>query len=535
MRTSFALASLSTVAVALVWACSNSNDNPQVVVGTDAASEAGEAGADTGDLPDVGGPGPDASRDICTLSDHVTDPVAICIQEQVLGFETSYAYAKGQGVAPTWSSTAPYAPGSGHNWQDDLGLAGALGAYYCSSEVYGNNHSSAAFGAVLLDLGTTLVTELQANPPTGYDGETYFRLRWAQAAFNYANDAHATALKAMADAYGAGLAAQAYAVAPSAGDAGSDGADGGDAGAAGSPGGTVIGTKNADGSVAYAPVQTIMAAAALLDMATLHAHDADGGATTQGWAATAQQVLTYVLARGRDPVRGLFYQSLVTSGDPGHDALGTARQFTNDTFLTEDQAWIMLAFARAQDLVNLLATLPAADGGDASPGATPLVYSIAGADLAAAVTSANLFDGTTTPGTPPPVGAFMEGLGPSGVLTDKTTIGNAIILGGLHRLTLQQGSAQAYTLGEARSALTQVLPANTSLLSIVTDSNGNPEQQSYLRAGSKSYGYAVAYGAGGDAGLEPNASAYRSDAVHAFIEGMTQLWHGAANNPSCAP
>jgi hypothetical protein len=279
-----------------------------------------------------------------------------------------------------------------------------------------------------------------------------------------------------------------------------------------------------------------MAAAALLDMANLYAHDPDAGVAAAGWATTAEQVLAYVIARGKDPQTGLFYQSLVTSGDPGHDALGPG-QPTSDTFLVDDQAWITLALARAQDLRNSL-PLVGVDGGEAGPGPTP-IYDTAGADLAAALAAANLFDGTTSPSSPPAPGAFMEGLGPGGILTNKTSVGNAIMLGGLHRVATGQGTPQAYTLGQARAALTQPLPANSSLFSLVTDSNGNPVQQAFLRAGSKAWGYAVAYapdgGEGGVAGQEQGATDYRTDAAIAFIEGISQLWHGQANNPICSP
>jgi hypothetical protein len=136
----------------------------------------------------------------------------------------------------------------------------------------------------------------------------------------------------------------------------------------------------------------------------------------------------------------------------------------------------------------------------------------------------------------------MEGLILSGsqVLTNKATIDNSIMLGGAHRVQVGAGSPLAYQLGEIRSALTQLQPARTSLLSIVTDQNGNLIQQSYLRAGSKAFGYAVAYTPGAEGGpegtaQEQGATNYRSDAVHAMVEGLSQLWHGAANDARCAP
>ncbi len=489
--------------------------------GDDASVEAGsEAGDDAG--PPEAGPAPDINTNACTLGDGVTDPVALCTQQQVLRAELQYAYAKGQGVAPGWSSVGPaYAPLTGHAWQDDLGLAGALGAFDCSANVYGNTESTAAFGAALNDLATVLLSELQTQPAplqSTYDGEIYFRLRWAQAGYAAISSATASALKALADAYGASLAAQAYAVAPT---------DGGPAG------GLIIGTQNMDGSVTYAPAQSAMAAAALLDMASLHLNDDAGGAL--GWASPAALVLGYVASRGRDPATGLYYQSLVTSGDPSHDTPVAATP-TSDSMLTETQAWIVLALARAQDLADALQAQQ--DGGaDDSGLPLPETYWTSGASLASAMTAASLFDGTASAPSPPtPPGAFMEGLilSSGALLPDKTTIGNAIMLGGFHRVVLGAGSAQGFQLGELRAALVQFSPAHSSLFTIVTDPQGNPEQQAYLRAGSKAFGYALAYPV--DAGaLEPGAANYRSDATHAMVEGLTQLWHGAQDDVRCAP
>jgi hypothetical protein len=169
--------------------------------------------------------------------------------------------------------------------------------------------------------------------------------------------------------------------------------------------------------------------------------------------------------------------------------------------------------------------------------------------LASSIANAGLFDGTTTPPASPaqqPVGTLMEGLILSGqqLLTDKTTIGNAIYLGGLHRVAIAAGSPQSYELGEIRSGL-GVIPvggvvhvAHTDLLTIVTDVNGDLLQQAYLRAGSKGFDYADAYSPGGDPvaqGQEPGATNYRVDANHAMIEGFTQLWYGAPNDARCSP
>jgi hypothetical protein len=530
MRSRIVLAFVPGVLVALAWACGSSG--PSTAGAADSGAPETSPGDDGGIELDAG-PSPDAPMTACKLSDG-TDPVALCLQQQVIGFELQYAFTKGSGVAPGWSSATPFAAVSGHDWRDDLGLAGTLGAYHCSSSVYGNDVTTPAFDAALSDLGGVLVTELQQTPPADYDGETYFRIRWAEAALNYLNDPNGATLRTIGDAYGAALLSHAYTV-MAAPDGGVDG---------GSPGGVVIGTtQNADGSVVYSPAQAVMAAAALLDMAILGAGSPDAGAV-QPSVSTAQQVLSYVLARGRDPGTGLFYQSLVTSGDPGHDAVGPGAP-TNDAMLTETQAWIMLGLARAQDLLDEYEKSVAADAGaDAATDAGPLLetYWLAGGDVATALTNAGLFDGVSNPPPPPatpPVGAFMEGLVLSGaqVLTNKTTLGNAILLGGFHRVSVGQGSMLSYVLGEVRSSLLQLQPAHTSLLSIVTDSNGNLIQQSYLRAGSKAFGYALAFSPAGEGGggQEPGATDYRSDAVHAMVEGLTQLWHGSSHDAPCAP
>src|ERR1700722_14589652 len=141
LRITFASLTLVALVPALVgaWACSN---NPAQSSDLDASDDAGlDAETEGGDdSPLDTSLGPDTPDNACTLSDHVTDPVALCTQEQVLRAELQYAYVKGKGVAPGWSSVAPYAGTSPHSWQDALGLAGALGAYLCSASVSGNNN-----------------------------------------------------------------------------------------------------------------------------------------------------------------------------------------------------------------------------------------------------------------------------------------------------------------------------------------------------------------------------------------------------------
>jgi hypothetical protein len=251
-----------------------------------------------------------------------------------------------------------------------------------------------------------------------------------------------------------------------------------------------------------------------------------------------------VSARARDPQTGLYYQSLVTSADPGHDTLAAASP-TNDTLLTDTQAWVLLGLARAQDaLTNVQAE---ADGGDTQVfdgGSSPLAppYWVAGDELVAALTSAKLFDGSSSPPTPPNPGAFMDGIIASTgeLLTNKETIANAILLGAFARISAGLGSSQEYTLGEVRAALIDDTTCNSSLFTVVCASD-SPVQQAYLAETSRAYDYAsadVVAGAGAPdaaASVLPGATDYQTQASIAMVEGLMQLWRGATHTASCAP
>jgi hypothetical protein len=522
-----------------VYACSSndSGSGPADASAQDATGDVIEAGG----LPDVGGGTFDSYSNNCTLPNDGSDPVSLCLQQQVLQFETQYAYAKGKGVAPGWSSQSPYAPSTGHDWRDDVGLAGAIGSYHCSSGVYGNDAMTPAFDALLPDLGMTITGELQQSPPDDYDGEDYFRLRWAQAAFYYVDDnADGDTLKAAADAYAANIVAKYTHVVAGGGGAGDGGVDAG----GGSPGGIVIGKGNGDGSVTYEPAKAMMAAAALLDMALVHQNDPDAGSGPQAWQEAGVAAVQYLAARAMDPQTGLFYQSLTTSLAAGHDDLAGGTP-APDALLGDVQATIVLALARIQASVDALPPPGSGDGGaDASDASAPLQppYLVMAAALGDAMTKAMLWDGPTAAaadgglGSP---GAFLEGLLPSAggaLLTNKTVLTSAYFLGGMHRVALGQGYDNVYQLGSTRSALTQLLPGHSSFLSAVTDMNGNPLQQAYLRATSKGWSYAVSFDAdGGAGGQEPGATSYQSAAGHAMIEGLAQLWHGNPHGASCPP
>ncbi len=147
-----------------------------------------------------------------------------------------------------------------------------------------------------------------------------------------------------------------------------------------------------------------------------------------------------------------------------------------------------------------------------------------------------LWDGVSSAGTAP--GAFVEGVVPSsadGLITNKTTLGNAFLFGGIHRLAVGRGTAASYVLGQLRAAILQNTPAHSSLFTVVTNAGGFADQHGFLRASSRDWNYATVFQPGGGGAEEPNAHEYRADAIHAVAEGLNQVWRGDQNAPQCAP
>lgn len=452
-----------------------------------------------------------------------SDPIAFCLQKTLLQNELTDAYAKGVGVPPSWDAMGK--PGSGHSWRDDVGFAASIGSFHCNSSAYGDNTLAPMLDAIMTDLGSVMVQEL-STPPTGYDGEDYFRLRAASTGLDYANDTmDAASVAQIADAFGRNLQTS-YAQTVTL-------PEGGTA--------TVLGTPDGMGNVVYAPAQVIMAAAALVDMANVHARDGDAGSDVASWVQTALAAVDYVWARGRDTSTGLLFQQLVTSADPDHDALGQGMP-TPDALLTDVQAEALLGLARLQDGVNALAS---ADAGVGDASIDQSAYWNEGNTIIQGLVAAGLFDGVLPMAeagipTPAPVGAFMEALVPTtgAIDTNKTTLGNAWLLGAIHRVNRGVPSQVSDGLQpQLLAAVTQQTPANSSLFTVLVDTQtGNPIQTDYLRAASKDFHYATVFSPdGGTGGQEPGATSYRADAVAAVIEGLTQLWRGTPNPPPCSP
>jgi len=506
-----------------VAACNGGGSNgpaPGDAGAQDVVSDQPVVPTDTGPFtyPDVATAVPEASVHNCLLSaadGSAADPVLLCSQETALLNLLTNAYTTGTGVAPGFSVKPPYTASTGHAWQDDLGLAASLGAFQCSALAYGDTQFLGLFDMVLADLGKLLPGEIVTTG--SYDGEVYFRLRNAARGFSLIGSTSvAGALDAMADGYARAIQASFVQAVPLP-----------DAGATTA---TVIGAPGTQpGTVSYAPAPAAMAAAALLDMAARAGNAGDAGAEAVAFAASGNGALAYLWARARDPVTGLFYQALVTSSDPGHDTLGTGT-YANDALLSDVQASVVLALARAQTAANALAV----DGGS-----SPAPYAAQIETVVTALTTAGLFNGQTVPpqgAIMPAPGAWMQGLVPSlGLtLTNQTTASSALLLGGYGRAEAQGVATQwGWEVQGLRLALDfsspsgAPWPASSNLVSVVTDGLGDVTQVAYLTAVSKDWGWAQAFSpSGGDAGLDPDATSYSTAALNAMVEGVTQCWVG---------
>lgn len=555
---SYGLACFSAIVGVAVWACGGDDNSSSS--GDDAStSDVSMVNPDQG-LPDVSTPPLDAQTHNCDLGmiNGNSDPVLLCSQETALQYTIQFAYKTGAGVAHGFDTQSPYGPTSTHVAQDDLALVDSIGAYHCSAGYYGNSIYTGAWDKDLADLATTLMGEM-GSLTQGYDGETYFQLRNAAQAFYQVNDqTNGAAMNAAALAFAQQIVSSsvrtvsaplppAPAVDGGAAEAGPSDAGAGEGGSVGDggtgTGGTItaqlVGTLNGDGTVTYSPAKSAMAAAALLDEAALLAIAPDAGVDASTWQGIAASTLAYLWARGRDPVTGLFYESVTTSmATTGDTPAGTT--YTADALLTDVQGTVVLGFSRALAATNALAANTVDASADA--GSPVAAYKLQIEALVTAMTGAGLFDGQTTmptgaTGAPP--GAFMEGLIPStGVkLTNMTTLGNARLMGGYARAkSLGVPTAWSWELAGIRAAVAfgPTLLPHTNMVSVVTGAQNSIAQLSYLTAVSQAWDFAPGFSAGGtDGGLAPGAKTYDTAAMNAIIEGLSQYWYESPNMTPC--
>jgi hypothetical protein len=499
-----------------LWACVEGGDSST-------ASSAGGSGGEGGAGGGSGGSGGSGASGVaeagpnivCMLGDPTplgTDPVAFCTQKLVLLGEHEAAYDATRGVAQSWDSTT-HVPDVGpnamvlHTPNDDAAYGAASARYHHSAMVYGDDEITTTLDLDLIDIVPLLTTEL-ATPPAGYAGELYLDLRTASGGLRLLdrNDL-GDEVDSIADACGQAIYDGSYVpLAPAVGDGG--------------VGDGILGTSpGADGGsgVAYAAADVATGALALIDLAARHISDDPTDAAA--WQSAAAAALDHLDARARDPVTGLYFAALVTSADPGHDALAPASPSgpPADALLTEVNGRIALAFLRAQALATSV------------PSAIPAVAALPLEARAEALLGAldntpqSLWDSSGGPsnGDGGTLGSgYFTGWVPSTqqILTDKSTRANALLLAALHDAVTMGDGPDIARVGALRSVLTDQTLLNTGFLTVVDDQNG------YFLTVPSGFDFG-----GVDAGGNPYQKSYFSSANTAAIEGLSELWVGLPN------
>jgi hypothetical protein len=529
---SLAALAASVVAVSIPFGVVSCGGNGATPPGGDASADAhadahADVALDTGNpfmIPDVV---PMAS---CALVSSGLDPISFCTQKAALSQELQQAYSANLGVQASWDSTTglPNVDDAGaplHDFHDDLAFGEQITNFHLSASRYGDNELSPLLDDVLVPLAKVVEAELSPLPAE-YTGETYTRLRAIASGLRLINEnTEASKVDALADSYGRAIFTSFAQTLPT-GNPDAGAGDGGDAGDAATGDAAlnvgdnvVLGVRVSGGAVAYRPADVATGAYALIDMSIRHV--ADDPSSSVAWQSAAVRSLSHLLARGRD-ASGLFYGSLVTSSDPGHDALAALPGYPSDALLLDTQATIALALTRCQAAVNGVAGLSSA--------VTTFQYS-ATADVLMAQMSGlqgstvNLWDGPVNANATTGFG-YMEGWVPSTgtLLTNKPTRGNALVYAALHHVEgdLSTAGIVTWQVKFLGAALTQTTPPNSSLLSVV------PLQTAYLAAASKDFKLASLGppDAGADAGIVFGANSYTAKATNATCEAMNEFWYG---------
>jgi hypothetical protein len=475
---------------AALHACSDGGGATTAAVGGAGGGPGGSGGGSGGDASP---PPPDTGPTIrCTL-DNGTDPVGLCAQKLVLGTQHKVAFDPKRGVAQSWDATTSVldtGPGDAvlHDLHDDASYAASIARYHKSSGRYGDDEITGLLDADLVALVPILQAEL-APLPAEYAGELYADLRTAAGGLRVAehNDL-ADPIDALADAYGRAVFDTFY-VALAAGDGGAP--DG------------VIGAAAGGGATAYAPADVATGALALLDLAVRHTAAEPAKAAT--WQQAAVSALDHLWLRARDPATGMYFRALVTSADPGHDALPAAAPGDppGDALLADVQARVALALVRAQDLADHNPAELAAVA------AYPFEIHAEAAIAAVNAAAAGLWN-TSAAG-------YAEGFVPStsARLGDEPTRANALLLASIHRASLMGNTPFSTQFKPLRALFTDRTPAHTSLLSVV------PDQTGYFRAAPPGFDFTA-----DDAGAAPRRKSYFSASIAAAVEGLTELWYG---------
>jgi hypothetical protein len=511
------------------------------------------------------------------------DPVDFCVvlgaleNQQMDGFTTkggTYASWNYETLNPDKNPTGMKI----HDLHDDASYAASCAAYHNWAVLYADPQ---LFDADLEAVAPVLEAEL-ATLPKEYDGELYFNLRYVQAGLNaIADTVNESKIKAIADNYARQIYSSFYFDLPLSGvDGGSMEAGGGEAGLDGGGGpetgtgpdsGLDGGTSDAGGDprypgdgiigvnqlpstgipgILYEPASVAGAAYALIDLARQNPADAD----FENWLTAARKALDHIHNRAREPVTGLYYASLLTTGG-STDTLGPLSTPTN-LLSTDVQATLLLYVLRAQQLV--VNNTEPVDGGFDNPdvevpldageiGTLKTLVDFPFLPRTTALLSALqfLWDGAYHPdgGTAPVpkgdtgLGGFMDGYipSPAQLVNTKSTHPNAYMFAVLRLQFLaatgplegtpptlpedaEEGALRALlsnlvqsTSGSQTSEMVNPLP-NQSFISVVTG------QEAYFDTATQSFNLIK------NTSEDPTAESYTASAIAAVVQGFdTQL------------
>jgi hypothetical protein len=547
--------------------------------GDDSGDAGGDAGFDSGvDSGEADAAGPnltpsDASGQAnCTVNG--IDYIDFCLQKTILRGEHAVFDPK-NGVASSWSATtfAPNSDGGSvlHDYRDDVAYGSSLSIYLISENEYSDTQLDPIITADLSALAPLVESEF-TTLPASYDGELYLRLRRLAEGLSLVQDtANGAKITAIADAYGRAIYSMSFhpLALTSPDDAGTvdasedgsapldaavdsstpDSATGPGTDDAGSDGGLhfvdgILGTPAASGGIAYDVDQAASGALALVDMANRHATDDASQAAV--WAQAAGVVFNHLYARARHS-SGLYYSYLVTSSDPGHDALDTVLT-PSDTLLTETQGSVMASMLRAVGILTL-GNVPQLSASTLNALVVVPLNSIQG--------TPSLWDTTSNSATLDACGILAPSSGitapcggtgffsrelPSttGVdMTTKTIRGNALLFAAIHRAiqnALSPVPPTGVPLDAGIGSLIDYEPLTTLFTSQVgvtgeqgTEVFTGPVNLTFLTQVSAQNAYPSELAAGltlvpGDANFTAQANAYA-------IEALTEQWVGRAGCP----
>jgi hypothetical protein len=219
----------------------------------------------------------------------------------------------------------------------------------------------------------------------------------------------------------------------------------------------------------------------------------------------------------------MFYQALVTSDDPGHDALDVPGETPSDALLLDVNASVALSFVRSQVLLQGNAALSQTLSTFDFVGTADKLFAAMNGTYVAGSTTVSLWDGVPDNSTATMGAGYMEGYVPSTgqMLTNKPTRGNAMAMAALHHIETDIGGTYTWQSQYLIAVVTAQVSQNTGLLTVF------PGQIAYLPAASKGFTFAPVYGPdGGDAGTLPLAKSYTSKAIDVACESLNEFWYG---------